>query len=471
MRNDEETATSASDVPRVPALSLLSPNRFDVIAKYIYAKWRLRNPLADWPRRLYLDHIEVFNGFVEPDGSGKHGQAGFLDAFNALIDSIAMDGFDERRSRLPVSATGELVNGAHRLAASLALGIEVAVATPQGATAYVYDYHWFQRRGLTLHWADAIASEACRLLPSSFVIVVYPSAVGQDERLEAIIAARTRIWYRKHIELTDNGALNLIQQIYRHEPWVGEVHNDFQGARDKKNWCFARQGLMRVYLVESELGIIRGLKNEIRTIFGIDNHSVHINDTHEEARELAGLLFNENSIHMLNMRRRRALPCFDVLFPVYAKALSAAPAKDEFCVDGSSVLAAYGMRDVGDIDFMHGPCSVAPTFSVPEISSHNDEAHQYNCTPESMVHDPGLHFQFDNLKFARLDLVRSMKARRGEPKDLADVALIDDWTNSCPKTSSLERTGLSQHMSWRRLYQHIRYLKLRLRLWRHRWGV
>lgn len=468
MRNDGETVTSIIDASHVPALTLLSPDRFDVVAKYIYAKWRLRHLHDEWPRRLYLDHIAVFNGFFEADGSGKHGQAGFLDAFDALIDSLARDGFDAKRSRVPTTATGDILNGAHRLAASLALGIEVAVVSSPDATAYVYDHRWFQERGLALHWADAIATEACRLLPGSFVVVIYPSATGQDARLESIISARTRIWYRKSLELTDNGALNLVQQIYRRELWVGGVHNDFKGARDKKNWCFARPGPIRVYLVESELEIIRELKAEIRAVFGIDNHSVHINDTHQEAQELAGLLFNENSARMLNLRSRKSLPWFDALLPVYAKALSATRSEGDFCVDGSSVLAVHGMRDVSDIDFMHDSRIAPPSFAAAQISSHNAHAHWYECSPEAMVHDPRLHFYFDNLKFACMELVRDMKVRRGEAKDIDDIALIDDWKNDRTRPSSIHLfSWLRRELSWRSLYQRARFLKLRLRLWRH----
>ena len=453
----------------VSPLSLLSPNRFDVIAKYLYAKWQLSGIDSDWHRRIYLDHIGVFNGFFEADGSRKHGEQGFADAFDGVIASIADHGFDAGLSRIPVAANGELTNGAHRLAASLAVGCNVFIEDAAEQTAYIYDYRWFQRRGLALVWADAIAFETCRLLANSFVIVVYPSASGHDEELESLISSRTRIWYRKRVQFASNGALNFVQQIYRHECWVGSPHNDYKGARNKMSWCFRQPGPVRAFLVESPLETIRALKADIRALYRIGNNSVHINDTHAEAIELAGMLFNENTVDFLEARRRPALPWFDSLLPAYAQELIRAGVdRDDFCVDSSGVLAAYGMRDVRDLDFLHDSRRDMTAFAVPQISAHNCEARWYACTPDDIVHDPRCHFYFNGLKFASLAVIRSMKKRRAEAKDLADVALIDGWRGSAPggvRDSVVTRTRKA--LSWSTIYQRARFAKLRLRLLWH----
>lgn len=470
MATDNHARDDAATPRQVTPRSLLSPRRFDVVAKYLYAKWRLTDASLEWPRRLYLDHIEVFNGFVEPDGSGKHGPDAFLASFDSLIDAIAADGFDATRSQVPLRSDGEIVNGAHRLAACLAANRPVTVCDAGDEPAYVYDHRWFQQRGLSLTWADVMASEICHLLTAPFVIVIYPSASGRDDLLEELIGNRTRIWYRKHIDLNENGAINLVQQIYRHEPWVGGPHNDFKGARDKMRGCFARPGPVRAYLVDSDLDTIRLLKADIRAAFDIGNHSVHINDTHEEAGELAGLLFNENSVHLLNARRRRGLPWFDALLPAYESALRAAGATDGCCIDGSGVLAAFGMRDVADLDFMLDPHVASPPFPVPQISPHNTQAHWYGRTPAALVHDPTLQCCFNGLKFLRIEEVRAMKARRGEAKDRADVELIDSWSVTSARGRSAIRDA-GDALSWRRLYQRARFLKLRLRLLRHRLGL
>jgi len=457
----------APTLPRkIDPRTLLSPQRFDVVAKIVYAQWRLRGIDSAWPRQLYLAHIEVFNGFVEPDGSGKHGADRFLQDFDQIIDTIAACGFDDAQSRIPLAANGELVNGAHRLAACIAAGREAVVETWPDETAYVYDHRWFERQGLAQSWADAIASACCELLPGSFVIVVYPSARGRDAELEALIAERTRIWYRRQVPLTDNGAVNLVQQIYRHERWVGTPHNDYKGAHDKKSWCFRHAGPVRAWLVESDLPTIKTLKTDIRALFGIDNHSVHINDTHAEARELSGLLFNANSIDCLNRRRRVALPWFDTLLAAYAEGVHRAGIADDCCIDGSGVLAAYGMRDVRDLDFLHDRRATPPEFGVPQIASHNAHAHWYATSIDTIVRDPTHHFHLDGIKFVGLEPVRVMKQSRGESKDRADVELIDEWQATGQPPPSLAARWRDA-VRWRRLYQRARHVKLRLRLWWH----
>ena len=50
---------------------------FDVIIKHIYAKHLNFNTKSTWAKDLYIDHIKVFNGFIEDDGSGKLGKEQF----------------------------------------------------------------------------------------------------------------------------------------------------------------------------------------------------------------------------------------------------------------------------------------------------------------------------------------------------------------------------------------------------------
>ena len=69
------------DKPTVPPDELVTPQRIDIITKYIYAR-HLRLGVEDvWASHLYTSHIDVFNGFVEADGSGKHGAKGYINSF------------------------------------------------------------------------------------------------------------------------------------------------------------------------------------------------------------------------------------------------------------------------------------------------------------------------------------------------------------------------------------------------------
>ena len=85
----------------LPPESFLSHRRFDVMAKYIYAKHRENDLALDWARNIYKEHLKVWGGFVEGDGSGKDSFEKYLNSFNSLLDSIK-NAFNENISVLPV---------------------------------------------------------------------------------------------------------------------------------------------------------------------------------------------------------------------------------------------------------------------------------------------------------------------------------------------------------------------------------
>ena len=59
--------------------------------------------------------------------------------------------------------------------------------------------------------------------------------------------------------------------------------------------------------------------SEIRDIFKVEKHALHINDTHEETIEIGNLVFNENSILNLNSSRIKEFKKFNLLFKQYVE--------------------------------------------------------------------------------------------------------------------------------------------------------
>ena len=118
-----------------------------------------------------------------------------------------------------------------------------------------------------------------------------------EEELSEIFGRYGDIVYRKEIYLKNEGSVQLVKSAYQSEAWLGDSKDNFLGARNKARWCFSNKGPVRVVLFESNLDMIK-MKDEIRSLFKIEKHAVHINDTKEEAYILAGLLFNENSISL-----------------------------------------------------------------------------------------------------------------------------------------------------------------------------
>ncbi len=408
----------------IEPLSLLTPQRFDLCAKLIYADHRKLKLKTRWAEALYDAHILAFNGGREGDGSGKASVADFKQSFHQTLDSIAANGFSPDVSLVPVGPNDVIIDGAHRVAAGLCFGRRIATAVFDWESR-AYDFPFFRARGLASGWADAIALEYCRRQPNAYVATVFPSAQGKNNEVRSILQEIGAIVYEKHVSLNRQGALHLIREIYASERWLGNWSNDFAGAPGKMEPCFQREGPVRVFVFEADdPAKVKYAKERIRNLFQIGNHSVHINDTHQETIFLAQLFLNDNSVHWLNRARPRFFERFEKHLALYRQMLADQRLNPEhFCVDGSAILAAYGLRDAQDLDFLHFGCDNLRTGN-PDLSSHNSEIHHHVTTRDDIIFNPENHFYLRGLKFGSLDIIRKLKEKRWEGKDRHDVAAI-----------------------------------------------
>jgi hypothetical protein len=294
-----------------------------------------------------------------------------------------------------------------------------------------FNYEYFKERGLETKWYDSIAYNYCKMNRNTFIVVLYPSAVGNQEETKCILNKYGEIFYEKEIHLKAEGPKNLIVQLYKGEKWLGGQDEDYQGAYEKVIPCFNRKGPVRVFVFEpdNQKNILQ-VKEDIRSLYNIGKHSVHINDTHEETLQLAQLFFNENSIHFLNYARPNSYKKFVKLVNQYKSFISNRKYdSDNFCVDTSAVLAAYGIREPSDLDFIHHDYDQISgiNFEKLGISSHNNELMHHTYSKDDIIFNPDNHFYYDGLKFASLSVIKDMKTKRGELKDLEDIRLINNF--------------------------------------------
>jgi GT2 family glycosyltransferase/tetratricopeptide (TPR) repeat protein len=400
--------------------------RFDIPAKHIYVKHREMKVGSDFARRLYAEHIKAFNGFHEPDGSGKTGEKAFIESFDTTIDSIREKGFDESQSMLPVTQGGDLVEGSHRLAACIYYGKKVGVLGFSFDT-WAYPWNFFLDRGLAREYCDAIASEHITLKDNTYLALLFPSAVGRDDEARKVLEKYCSIFYEKSVRLVNDGPVILMNQIYKHENWLGNAANNYAGARLKAGECFRSDLPVRVFLIETDdPARLKQAKDEVRALYNIANHSIHINDTREETVRVGRLLLNDNGVHFLNHASLQDLPLFATHYRTLHDTIAEWDERDRegICVTGSAVMALYGIRDARDIDYFHFEKEL-PEERSGILGSHNKEIVHYTRTRDEIIFDPSHHFYYDGVKFAGLDIIRQMKAKRQEPKDVQDVALID----------------------------------------------
>jgi FkbM family methyltransferase len=413
------------EVKLVQPAELLSPARLDIMAKYVYALQWVLGRHAAWSRYVYREHLQVWNDFHEGDGSGKCSYEDFKAAFDKLLTQMAEFGFDERYGLLPIGRNNVIIDGSHRVAAALAHNTPVRVVCfdtqPQA-----YDYEYFRNRGLAEEILDELALQYCRLDDRVRVAVFFPVTRGRDADMTKILNESGPILYRKSVTISPRGRENLIKLLYRGESWLGDGVRPTAGLLQHVHQRFVEhEPVTFIFFVGSREEKNRDVKSRIRALFDLGNDPVHINDTHHQTIAIAESVLNANSLHFLNNAQIKGLRNFSELFREFKEWIAQERFDRRlFCVDGSAVLAVYGLRDANDLDFLYAgePAENGPNSL---ISCHNAELAHYGAALDDLVLDPRNYFYFDGVKFLAIDVIRRMKVVRGEAKDLSDVYRID----------------------------------------------
>ena len=413
------------EVKEVQPTELLSPARLDIMAKYVYALQWVLNKHAGWGPHVYREHLRVWNEFREGDGSGKSSFEDFKASFDELLTHIAHHGFYERRGLLPTGRNNVIIDGAHRVAAALALRTPVKVVC-FGMEPRQYNYEFFRKRGLAEEILDEMTLQYCRLDDRVRVAVLFPVTQGHDDEMSQILQESGPILYRKSIVISRRGRENLIKLLYRGESWLGDGIRPTPGLLQHVNQRFVDHAPVQfVFFVGGDEDKNRQTKRRIRALFDLGNDPVHINDIHYQTVSIAESVLNANSLHLLNHARNRDLRNFSKLFRSFKEWIAQEHFDSRlFCIDGSAVLSAYGLRDANDLDYLYAgePVEQGPSSLV---SCHNAELSHYDDSLDDLVMDPRNYFYLDGVKFLAIHIIRKMKAARGEAKDMSDVYRID----------------------------------------------
>lgn len=141
------------NVYRTNPINLLSKYRFDIFVKYYYVKSYIENKNVTEAKEIYLSHIQAFNNFYEPDGR-KNSPNEFIEKFNTLIDNIKFCN-SLNKTVIPISTTGIPIDGAHRIAISLYLNLEIKYCVFDLLDGK-YDEIFFLQRGMPYEYVQKI---------------------------------------------------------------------------------------------------------------------------------------------------------------------------------------------------------------------------------------------------------------------------------------------------------------------------
>lgn len=412
------------------AKNLFKWNRFDLPIKHLFLKFYNKGIKSSFGEDIYKEHLKLWNNFKEYNNPNKNTYESFKTDFINIFNDVKNDKFDWSKSPVITDIDGFLLNGSHRTSAAYALNksLDYIQGSEQNRDGQkVCDYKMFNSLGLSQEYQDEAALELIRINPKHLIINLFPSATHNRNLVENIITKYCGISYKKDIWLNDTGAFNYTLQLYKGEKWAGDWSNNFGGFRHKARLCFTNQtNPMTVYLVNlSDLDIARQIKEEIRGLYSIGNHSVHINDTPEETLRLARCIFNKNSIHFLNNSQLQHYPKFLSQLDYYENYIKSKNLNfEDYCITASGVLSLYGLREGNDLDYLH--FNSPKIIGHQEIHSHNEYGiGRYSKNIDDIIFNPTNHFYYGNLKVVSLDIVKRLKEKRGEEKDKIDLQLIN----------------------------------------------
>lgn len=406
--------------------------RFDLTAKYLYVKNLDKCYQTNFYIDLYKAHIITFNNAWEYPGD-KSGIDEFVNNYDKLITSIKQDGFNKNHP-IPVGRNGLIINGAHRLATSVYYDRPFAITLKDELGWNIWNYNFFinhKERPLDLKYADTMALETIKLDPHMRCMIINPITFSSDlekiAQIKNIIQQFGTIYYYREFELTRNGYNNLVKEMYRGEYWIGGI---FPPGWSPGGKAQASIGPVRdTYKVAAvvfhinDMDNLITLKEKCRSLYNFGKNSLHVTDFTNDTFRVASSLLNKNSLFYLNHGSRDiSTKSSNSLEKYFCRIESNS---EDYCLTSSIVLELFGLRNAGDIDYLHRNNH---NIEVSGIDVHQGKWLSYYHKPiDELLFNPDNYFYVNGHKILTLDNIYDMKLNRGEPKDLKDCELIHNF--------------------------------------------
>ena len=413
-------------------LQYLNANRFDVAAKVLYAKHKRINAGLEYAKRIYTQHLRIMhNHDIREDSGEKHNIQDFINAFDTLIHSISTDGFNAKKSVVPVK-NGNIMNGAHRTAICIDTQIKMSIANEKNAH-YLITAEEFCKKDILSETYDSMLLEYIRRKTHTRIAVLFPMAFEQMDACMDYIKQNSQYLGHKDIPLSSHGVLNLLHILYEGETWLQVGNGVCAGVIQHLNHRWKKGKPIRLVFMDfaDTMDIISKtthIKQHIRNIFNKGNYPININDTYAETLSIATQVLHKNSLHMLdkvntykyaktiNMIRqiKHTLP------PSYW---------EHFVIDSGGAISICGLRQTHDIDYLASD-TINDLDTLEFCDRHDYKSAPYNIKIQEIIWNPKYHFYMFGLKFIDLGLLKHMKQNRNETKDKMDIIQIDAFLNN-----------------------------------------
>jgi len=441
--------------------SLLTVNRLDVFLKKLYFDviGNRRKADADLIVASYRKHIILRTGGVEPpdlNNSAHHvvkqGVQDYELEAHRLLQSIETNGFLQEWA-IPISNDLLLLNGAHRLAAAISIGlVEVPIVRRQAGAKWGIE--WFRSKFSRREFLFLISEY------NSYRDCCAPTILWgiAEEHWGAIIEslASRRLLAEKvlEIDLSTNfdGFYLLLHQIYG----VALKNNNNIRRKALIHGCYTkRMAVLNVEpmasLDESPSDFFKCLslaKFYVRGLFdstiGKDLFlTVHAPDTSAEKRLLQKLLFMPASLRFFKYFRyiddTFRVAFFSMLEELRLFAAEQKLNLEKICVVGSGVLGACGVRMPADIDIIvagqvpggRESSRMSGGIAIEVLSDYSLRTQTLDISADELIENSAYHFSYDGIRFADFNTVYLKKRISGKDKDKRDLQIMRKHVKRC----------------------------------------
>lgn len=416
---------------------LLTHLRYDVIIKIMYVEFYLGITKSKLNKILYYLHLKRWKNFQGKD-SNKYSYKDYELSFNETINSIK-EGFDTSKTLIPIDKENKIIDGAHRLSASIVLKKKVGVIqfgslAPSITLNRLDNFFNFKKN---MYILDHLIIYYVKYFKNLRFIILFPVRnKTYDEKSISEIKKYGDIVLTKSISVGGMvSAFHMIKNFYFGAKWIGNLQDGFKGAAWKTQACFNNtNGVIDVLLFRPHkeeyvrTDHLKKVKENIRKIYNIHFHSIHSSDNYEENIRYSKLFFDKNSQKLLT---KRPNIFYTKLESLIQKLNNNRIDHHNFVFSGSAVMGALGLREPNDFDVFYDE-----SFSLPnDFSSHNNQIiHLHGYSINELIYNPKNYFFYMGYKFINLDIVLRLKINRfklkPKTKDENDIKIIQEYLNS-----------------------------------------
>lgn len=423
--------------------TLTNSRRLDLAVKFAYANKILGDLLPFGsidPEYLYDCHIQMRTGGVEPNSVyRKQSTDDYKYYFQITIQDIKNNGFDANDPIKVSQKTGLILNGAHRLAAALALGVKkVPVVYDPVDLGREWDIQWFSRNGFSadelMFIAQMFAGITHKLI--NFAIIWPGQNWCEQEVLNYVFGLLKPFYVARHTLSLESS--EFLFDVYSYDKGI-EV-GCYATNIIKKAERIKRASSNQFFVIafeqddfESALSVRESIRNKFGGISRFNFDVIHFGSSKEEVEHLRQILLSPSTMHSYSKRPRLSCKLRNYLLELNDWCSEKNIRKESLCIVGGAVYDLFGMKSCDDIDIVL-PYSLRRNIFDDEAHnvSVNIDVVRYNYarqvavgvkwTDDDLIFRNDLHTICRGFKFANFDIVFQRKRWSLRDKDISDIS-------------------------------------------------